>query len=173
VARSASPWSVLESPSQRRLLEALRDAVDELAPGAARASAVAEKQWGILAIVGGGTRRLPGMRFDRRKHEIRAAYDGQFLQLTYRLEGVLLDSATLPGPAPGRLGDAVSFFRKHLPRVWWKAPPAEGAESPPPRGTKVREEPRPPGKARAKPGASVRVDPKRTAPDGRRRHRKA
>src|SRR5436190_15058886 len=127
MASRPSPWSRLKSAAQRRLLEALHASVEGIAPGAARPSVVAEKQWGVVTVAGGGTRRLPGLKLDRRAHEIRAATDGEWLQLTYRVDGRLVDSATLAAPRPDRLQEGTAFFAKHLPRVWWKAGTPEGA----------------------------------------------
>jgi hypothetical protein len=142
----------------------MRAALDELAPGAARAGTVEGRPWGTLTVTGAGTRRLPGMRIDRRTHEIRAATDGAWLQLTYRIDGALVDSATFTDAPSRGAAEARAFFAKHLPRVWWKSPP--GKEGPPAPESPAGEP------ARAQVRKTRRSEERSAAPPRAKRHRK-
>lgn len=168
----ASPWAALPDPAQRRLLEAIRAALEARAPGAVRAATAPGKAWGTLTVTGTGTRRLPGMRRDLRTHELRAATDGQWLQLTYRVDGFLVDSATRTDAAVHGPAAAAAFFQAHLPKVWWKAPPAKEAEGAPAKKGKAdggeRGDAGPPSRA----GGRGRGKRDGAAPRGRKRHRK-
>jgi hypothetical protein len=127
VSRSASVPS--RERARRRAVAAIRRAFDELSPGAARETARGDRA--ALSVAGPGKRRLPGLRVDRRAHEVVAATDGRWVQLAYRVGGETRDAETLFVDDPRLEAGVRAFVARHLEAVWWKAPAS--SVDPPPR----------------------------------------
>jgi hypothetical protein len=86
------------------------------APGRVRTE-TDPRGWGRVVVSGPGRRRLPGGREDTREHVVTAAYDGTFLQLTYRVAGRLVDSLFLAGPKRSDVAATEAFLERHASRI--------------------------------------------------------
>jgi hypothetical protein len=153
--RDDAPFSRLPDPRLRRLLARILAAVERLAPGGARGETARTRPWGRVVVDGPGTRRLPGLRIDRRAHVLSAATDGRWIQLSYRVDGDLRDAETVFAGDRDALGRVRAFFEDRLERVWWKAPRsavAPGERRPPrrrPERAAAREAPPRPSRRRS------------------------
>jgi hypothetical protein len=116
----------------REVLGQIQALAESMAPGRVRRTKD-PKGFTRIEVAGPGKRRLPGGRDDDREHRVTLAYDGAFLQMTYRVGERLHDSRLLSFPATADLAEVEAFLRRALARIRLEptkaARPAAGARA--------------------------------------------